>query len=132
MKRLLLAAAVAMFALPAGAGTAVSVTVGQPGFYGHIEIGGFPPPPLLFPQPVIIEHVRAPGPPVYLHVPPGHAKNWAKHCHAYGACGQRVFFVQDAWYNDVYVPAWHERHGNGHGGNGNGSHGHGNGKGHKH
>jgi len=68
---------------------------------------------------------------VYLHVPPGHAKNWAKHCHAYGACGQRVFFVQDAWYNDVYVPTWRERHGGKNHGGGKG-HGNGNGKGHKH
>ena len=26
-----------------------------------------------------------------------------------------VYFVQDAWYNDVYVPAWHEKHGGGKG-----------------
>src|SRR6266478_5342633 len=108
MKRLLLAAALAMIAAPATAG--VSVTVGEPGFYGHIEIGGFPPPPLLFPQPVIIEHVRVPGPPVYLRVPPGHAKHWAKHCHVYHAAGQRLFFLEDRWYKDVYVPSYHERH----------------------
>jgi hypothetical protein len=141
MKKLLVAAAlVAAVATPAAAG--VSISVGEPGFYGHIEIGGFPPPPLIFPHPVIIEHVRVPGPPVYLHVPPGHAKHWDKHCHEYHACGQRVYFVQDTWYRDVYVPQYHERHyggrehhegehgnGNEHGqGHGNSGHGHG----HKH
>jgi hypothetical protein len=134
MKRLLFAAALAVLAASASAQVGVSVTVGHPGFYGRIEIGGFPEPRLVFPQPVVIEHVHVVAPPVYLHVPPGHAKNWAAHCHAYGACGQRVFFVQDAWYNDVYVPAYHERHGGGksndHGGGGK-SHG-GKGKGHKH
>jgi hypothetical protein len=134
MKHLLLAAALVASAAPAFAG--VSVEVGSPGFYGHIEIGGFPPPPLIFPHPVIIEHVAVPGPPVYLHVPPGHAKHWDKHCHEYHACGQRVFFVQDRWYNDVYVPAYRERHGGGKhheggeghgqgGGHGNSGHGHG-------
>jgi hypothetical protein len=89
----------------------VTVEVGQPGFYGRIQIGGFPEPRLIFPQPVIIEHVHVGGPPIYLHVPPGHAKHWAKHCHEYDACGHRVYFVQDAWYDDVYVPAYRERHG---------------------
>ena len=145
MKRFLflITAALAAIAMPVSAGVGVSVTVGEPGFYGHIQIGGFPPPPVIFPHPVIIEHVRVPGPPVYLHVPPGHAKNWAKHCHQYHACGQRVYFVQDAWYNDTYVPEYHERHyggrehkdderghGKGHGhGNGQGN-GHGHGHGH--
>ena len=30
--------------------------------------------------------------PIYLHVPPGHAKNWRKHCAHYNACGQPVYF----------------------------------------
>ena len=29
----------------------------------------------------------------------------------YGACGRPVYFVQENWYNDVYVPAYRERHG---------------------
>ena len=73
---------------------------------------------------MIIEHVHVSGPPIYLHVPPGHAKDWAKHCGKYDACGHRVLFVQEAWYNDVYVPAWREKHG--------GGKGHGKGKGKKH
>jgi hypothetical protein len=116
MKRLITAAALAAAASPAFAGdVGVSVTVGQPGFYGRIEIGGFPQPRLILPEPVIIERVHVAEPPLYLHVPPGHAKDWAKHCRHYDACGYRVYFVEDKWYDDVYVPAYRERHGGGHG-----------------
>lgn len=89
----------------------VSVSIGQPGFYGRIDIGGFPRPVLLYPQPVIIERVPAGRPPVYLRVPPGHAKHWAKHCHEYNACREQVYFVQDDWYNREYVPRYQEPRG---------------------
>src|SRR3990172_3599287 len=116
MKRFLIAAALAATAAPAfAADVGVSVTVGQPGFYGHIDIGDYPRPVLIYPEPVIIQPV-APGvvlQPVYIHVPPGHAKHWASHCHAYNACGRRVFFVQDSWYNDVYIPHYQRKHGGG-------------------
>ena len=107
----------------------VSVTVGEPGFYGRIDIGDMPQPRLIYPQPVVIEG-RPTGRPLYLHVPPGHAKHWSKHCAAYNACGQPVYFVQDDWYQSVYVPTYREKHGGGHGpdddhGRGNG-HGNGN------
>ena len=40
--------------------------------------------------------------PVYLYVPPGHQKNWRKHCGRYNACGQPVYFVQERWIRDRY------------------------------
>ena len=67
----------------------------SPGVYGRIEIGTAPPPPLIYAQPVII--YRNPvvvQQPLYLHVPPGHAKKWSKHCAKYNACGQPVYFVR--------------------------------------
>ena len=145
MKRFLFAAAVAAATAPAfAADVGVSVSVGQPGFYGRIDIGNVPPPQLIYQEPIVIQSVRVVRQPIYLHVPPGHAKNWRKHCHKYNACGQQVYFVQENWYNDVYVPHYRdhsdgrgerhgrghdERHGNGHDeGRGNG---HGHGKGHK-
>ena len=71
-----------------------------PGVYGRVDLGGGPPPPVLYAQPMVI--VREPTPakvaPIYLHVPPGHAKNWKKHCHKYNACGQPVYFVKSAEY----------------------------------
>ena len=101
----------------------VSVTVGQPGFYGRIDIGSAPPPRLVFPQPVIIQppvQVVQPVQPIYLHVPPGHAQKWSKHCHKYSACSRPVYFVQEDWYNTVYVPHYQAQHSNGSKGKGHG------------
>jgi hypothetical protein len=114
MKATLLAASLLAFSACASAlASNVSISVGQPGFYGRIDIGDYPAPQLVYRQPVIIERpVRyVESAPIYLRVPPGHAKNWRKHCHAYHACNQRVYFVQDRWYNNEYVPRYHARHG---------------------
>jgi hypothetical protein len=112
MKRLLLAAAltIAAASVPAlAADVGVSISIGQPGFYGRINIGDYPHPQLLYRQPRLIHRVAARAP-IYLHVPPGHARNWSKHCREYDACGERVYFVQDRWYNQVYVPQYQARH----------------------
>jgi hypothetical protein len=103
---LLLTGAAQAFATDVG----VSVTVGQPGFYGRIDIGNYPPPVLVYPEPVVIQPVPVGVvyQPMYLHVPPGHAKHWSKHCGKYNACGRPVYFVQDRWYNEVYVPRYRE------------------------
>lgn len=130
MKRLLIAAAcaAAAFCAPASAtDVGVSVTIGQPGFYGRLDIGGFPPPALVYPQPVVIQPVPVGRPPVYLRVPPGHAKHWDKHCRKYNACATPVYFVQDDWYMSEYVPRYQEKHGHGDNGHGKGKkkgHGH--------
>ena len=74
-----------------------------PGVYGRVDIGTAPPPPLLHAKPVII--TRQPGPPaapIYLHVPPGHAKHWSKHCKKYNACGRPVYFVKSEEYAPGY------------------------------
>lgn len=146
MKRTIILAALGAAMVPAiaAAQVGVSVNIGQPGFYGQINIGDFPQPQVLYSQPVIIDHVpESYGPPMYLRVPPGHAKHWAKHCAEYNACGHQVYFVRDDWYNRVVVPRyrgggdqgdWHGDHGD-HGGHGHG-HGHdgdhGHGHGHDH
>jgi hypothetical protein len=111
MKSLIIAATIFAAAAPAMAQTNVSITVGQPGFYGRIDTGGFAPPPVYYTQPVVVERqVRYVGQPVYLRVPPGHRKNWNKHCRHYNACGQQVFFVQDGWYSNTYAPRYREQH----------------------
>jgi hypothetical protein len=91
----------------------VSINVAQPGLYGQINIGDAPRPRVVYAQPVIVERpVRyVEQQPVYMHVPPGHAKHWSKHCREYNACGQRVYFVQDSWYQKEYVPRHREQHG---------------------
>jgi hypothetical protein len=112
MKRLLFAAAMAAFASPVLADVGVSISVGQPGFYGEINIGGFPRPELIYPRPIVVQppRVGVVGAPIYLRVPPGYAKHWRKHCHEYHACGRPVYFVQDEWYDKVYAPRYRERY----------------------
>lgn len=89
----------------------VSVQVGQPGFYGRIDIGDVPQPKIVNVQPVVIQPppARVVAQPVYLVVPPEHSMKWDKHCHKYNACSQQVYFVEEGWYNEVYVPKYKER-----------------------
>lgn len=113
MKQLLIAAAVvaaSTLAVPASAAdVGVTVHIGDPGFYGRIDIGGYPPPQVIYRQPRVVVH-EVERPPIYMRVPPGHAKHWSKHCHKYNACGERVYFVQDNWYNREYAPRYREQH----------------------
>ena len=109
----LLAALGAASATPAWSAVdvGVGITIREPGVYGRIEIGSHAPPPLLYAQPVIITRptVVVQQAPMYLYVPPGHAKNWGKHCGRYNACARQVYFVQESWVNERYE----ERHGKG-------------------
>ncbi len=147
MKSFLFAASVAVVTLTTSAFAAdvgVSVSIGQPGFYGRIDLGSFPSrPPVIYGQPRIIERSVIVGDPVYLRVPPGHRKNWGKHCGQYNACGEQVYFVQDNWYEREYIPQYREQHGGRgddrddrddrggkHGKNGHGRHDKDNGRGH--
>ena len=114
MKRFLFGAALATLmgsALAADVG--VSVSIGQPGFYGRIDIGNAPQPRLIYAEPVIIQRsaVVYERQPIYLRVPPGHEKHWDKNCRKYNACGQPVYFVQDGWYRNDYAPAYRANHG---------------------
>lgn len=88
----------------------VNINIGQPGYYGRIDIGDFGRPQLIYSEPRVIYRNVAPREPIYLHVPPGHAKNWRKHCAKYNACGERVYFVQNSWYEREYVPRYQARH----------------------
>ncbi len=82
-----------------------------PGVYGRVDIGNAPPPPVFYADPVVV--VRRPQPvlvqPIYVHVPPGHAKNWKKHCRKYGLCGQPVYFVKSPEYEPGYKPKKKEK-----------------------
>jgi len=116
MKHLLLIITILLMAVPAQAASPdvnVSVSMGQPGFYGQIDIGNAPRPALIYPKPVVVHPapVHVVQEPLYLHVPPGHQKKWSKHCSKYNACNRQVYFVKDKWYNDVYVPHYRAQHG---------------------
>jgi hypothetical protein len=143
--RLLISGATAALLLAAAGGAHaqayINATVGgelAPGVYGRIDIGNAPPPPLIYAEPVIIHRpaVVVPRSPIYLYVPPGHAKNWAKHCARYNACSQPVYFVQEPPPRRGPPPRgpgrddarWDD--GNRHGGKHDRGHGDGHGKGH--
>jgi len=107
----------------------VSISISQPGVYGRIDIGQYPQPAVVVQQPVIIRQPRVVAvEPVYLWVPPGHRRNWAKHCGRYNACGVPVYFVQDGWYNEHVHPKKGKGHGKGH--DRDDERGHGKGRGH--
>ena len=108
-----------------------------PSIQVNMNAGRFPTPEVMVAQPVWVQrpHVVVAQPqPVYLWVPPGHQKNWSKHCSRYNACGVPVYFVKDSWYHAHVAPpprpggavmmAEPQGGGPGHG------HGHGRGKGH--
>ena len=87
----------------------LSINIGQPGFYGQINLGNnYPRPQVIYPQPVLVREARSNvwehQSSVYLHVPSHHSSNWHQHCHRYQACNQSVYFVRENWYSDVYTP----------------------------
>lgn len=85
-----------------------------PGVYGQVVLGnGAPPPPVVYAQPVLVQPPAVvvgapPVEPIYLHVPPGHAKNWNRYCHQYHACNRPVYFVKSAEYEPGYRPDHHD------------------------
>jgi hypothetical protein len=117
------AALLGSLAVPAlGADIGVSINVAEPGLFGQITLGNLPaPPPVIYAQPVVVAPVAGVVvAPIYLHVPPGHEREWARHCGEYHACGRPVYFVREDWYNREYAPRYarHEWHGD------EGEHGH--------
>ena len=110
MKTLLLAAALLGSVTGAQAQISARINIGQPNFYGTIDVGDYRPQ-LVYERPVIIERTQYVSEPVYLRVPPGHRKHWNKHCARYNACGRPVLFVQDSWYTNTYAPRYREQHG---------------------
>lgn len=122
---------------------AINIPLGQPGYYGQIQLGdSYPRPQLMLSTPTLaVGDLRQnTSRPLYLHVPPGHVRNWSKHCARYNACSRPAYFVKDSWYRDVYAPKYRERqeqrrkaahdrhdddHGHKHGGKGEHKGGHG-------
>ncbi len=110
MKQLSLAVALVLAAAATpsfAADVGVSVSINQPGLYGRIDIGQAPTPPVVvYEQPVVIvpAPISAQRQPIYLHVPPGHSRDWRRYCGRYSACGQPVYFVREDWYQSHYRP----------------------------
>jgi len=109
-----ISAAMLLASLSAQAGQPIiNLSIGgeiSPGVYGQVQFGNAPPPPVVYAQPTIIEeHGSREIEPIYLHVPPGHAKHWAKYCHNYNACNRPVYFVKSREYEPGYRE--HKDHG---------------------
>ncbi len=118
MKRIYLIASILLITLPlravADTNVGLSVRVGEPGFYGTIDIGNAPPPVVYSSQAVIVQPAppaAAPLPPLYLRVPPDHRAHWNMHCAEYHACGRSVYFVDDKWYKETYAPHYRTHEG---------------------
>jgi len=110
MKSLIFGVALCAAVFPALAQSNVSISVGQPGFYGQVNIGDFAPQPVLYAaQPVIVRPMpEYRAEPIYLRVPMGHRQHWSRFCGRYNACGRPVLFVRDEWYTNTYVPRYRE------------------------
>ena len=113
MKRLLTAIvlATASFTAPAfAADVGVSITIGEPGFYGQLDLGNYGRPAVLYARPIVIIRSRygASQEPLYLRVPPGHSRDWKRYCARYDACGRPVYFVRNDWYINEYSPRYRE------------------------
>ena len=107
------ACALALASPVRAADVGVSIQFSQPGVYGRVDIGQYPQPQLINPQPIVVQPYAyrpdvPPPEPVYLWVPPEHREHWERHCREYHACGHPVYFVDHAWYQDHVV-----RHGEG-------------------
>jgi hypothetical protein len=115
MKKLIAALALtaAAAAAPAFAGNVgFSITVGEPGFYGQIDIGGYGRPSVIYGEPVVLAPRYRSYAPVYVRAPRDHYRNWGRYCGRYNACSRPVYFVRDEWYSNVYVPR-HRSYNNG-------------------
>lgn len=98
----------ATFPVFAGTDVGVSIHINQPGAYGRIDLGNYPPPAVVYTQPVLIipPPVSVYQQPVYVYVPLAHQQRWGQYCGRYSACGLPVYFVQERWYQDEYVPRY--------------------------
>ncbi|MEP7313475.1 MAG: hypothetical protein ABI859_12900, partial [Pseudomonadota bacterium] len=85
----------------------ISLSIGQPGFYGQLDIGNdYGRPRFINAQPVYVERRYRNLAPIYLRVPVAQTRNWKHYCDRYNACTRPVYFVRDDWYRDVYSPRY--------------------------
>ena len=67
-------------------------------------------PALISPNPIIIEREHLVEQPTYVYVPADQRSDWARYCGKYDACSRPVYFVEERWYTDVYVPHYKSKH----------------------
>lgn len=111
MKKLIAAFALvsAAVAAPAFADVGISIRIGEPGFYGQLDIGGYQPR-VIYTRPVVVERRYRNAAPIYVRVPVGQERNWKRYCGRYNACSRPVYFVRDDWYRNDYAPRYRKAH----------------------
>ena len=91
----------------------INILLGQPNYYGGLEMQGYTNPLLYNTRPILIQpNSTNNGQPVYLRVPSNQRQNWSRYCGQYNACNRQVNFVQDGWYNSVYAPRYRDLNNN--------------------
>lgn len=114
MKKLIaaIALAAAACAAPAFAGdVAISIRIGEPGFYGQLDLDNGYRPRVLYREPVVLDRRYRNYAPIYVRAPREQSRNWGRYCGRYNACGRPAYFVRDDWYRDVYAPRYRQQHG---------------------
>ena len=99
----------AFFAGVANSQVFFNATVGAefaPGVFGQINVGNAPPPPVIYPQPILGGPAVYGAPPIYVYAPIEETQNWGYFCGKYRACGMPVYFVQ---YDERH-PYWARYH----------------------
>jgi len=98
---------------PVQAQTALTLQLGQPGYFGPINLGNHQAPPPVYGYRAVIVRpdsrgrerwIQAGTQPLYLRVPMNQARDWGRYCGLYQACNVPVQFVRDDWYRNVYAP----------------------------
>jgi hypothetical protein len=110
-----LSAAVFVSAYPVSFATDVGMAYnfGEADYYGRLDLDGYPPPALIFRQPIAIDRTalgKDERKPIYLRVRPNQAQHWRRHCVEYAACNELILFVRETWYNREYVPRYQKNH----------------------
>jgi hypothetical protein len=110
MKSALIGASVGVAFCTAAFAADVTVSVGEPGYYGRVDVSDAAKPTLVSPRPVVVEREHVVEEPIYVYVPSDQQRDWARYCGKYSACDRPVYFVEERWYNDVYVPRYRSEH----------------------
>ena len=96
---------------PALAEMNASITLGEPEFYGRIELDeGYYRPRVIYDRPVVLERRFSNMAPIYVRAPRVEYRDWRRHCAKYEACERPVFFVRDEWYTQIYAPRYRQLH----------------------
>ena len=97
-----LAAAALMTATAANAATNISISIGDPGYWGVIPALAGHAPRVWNSAPVVAA--------IYLNVPDRERLDWPRYCGKYNACRRPVHFVRNDWYRNDYAPAYRKAH----------------------